>query len=63
MRLRRTVQVISWLALAATIAPSVAYLAGLMTMVSMKWAMLAATAVWFTAAPLWMGRAKAAPPE
>ncbi len=58
MLLRRILQIISWLALAGTIVPSAAFLAGCMTAGSMKAVMLVATAVWFIATPLWMGRAK-----
>ncbi len=53
---RRVVQVISWLAVLGTIAPSVAFLAGYLTLEQCKWQMLLATIVWFVATPLWMGR-------
>lgn len=56
MGLRRAVQAASWLALAGTILPSIIFLAGKVEMDPMKTGMLVATAVWFTVAPLWMGR-------
>lgn len=49
-------QLISWLALAATILPSVIYFLGGMRLDSVKWVMLLATPVWFISTPLWMDR-------
>ena len=57
MALRRVAQAASWLALAGTILPSMIFLAGKMEMDPMKTGMLVTTLVWFTVAPLWMGRA------
>jgi len=45
-------QVISWLALGATIVPSMIYLGGAMDLEQVKLIMLAATIVWFLAVPL-----------
>ena len=52
MLLRRILQIVSWVALAGTIAPAVVFLAGHMTMGAMQAAMLVATVVWFAATPL-----------
>jgi di/tricarboxylate transporter len=49
-------QILSWTALAATIVPSVLYLAGQIGLDDARLAMLVATIVWFATAPLWMGR-------
>jgi hypothetical protein len=54
--MRRLLQAISWIAFAATIAPSVLFLAGQLTLDQTKLIMLVATIVWFSATPLWMGR-------
>jgi hypothetical protein len=54
--MRVILQIVSWAALVATIVPSVLFLAGQMTLDQSKWALLAATVLWFVAAPLWMGR-------
>ena len=51
-------QIISWLALAATIVPPVLYLGGGMELDRVKVWMLIATIVWFVTVPLWMGREK-----
>lgn len=56
--MRRVLQIVSWAALAATIGPSLLYLAGRMTLDQTKFAMIAATIVWFAVTPLWMGRPK-----
>jgi hypothetical protein len=55
MTRRQILQPISWLAVICTILPSVAYLNGALSLDAMKWAMLAATIVWFLVTPLWMG--------
>ncbi|MBN1911524.1 MAG: hypothetical protein JW818_17415 [Pirellulales bacterium] len=60
MTTRRLFQIVSWLALAGTILPSVAFLAGSVGLPSVQWTMLAATVVWFAATPLWMGRERGA---
>ena len=54
--MKRIVQVISWLALAVTILPSVVFLSGKVDLDHVKVAMLVATVVWFVVTPLWMGR-------
>jgi hypothetical protein len=55
--MRRTAQVISWLALAGTIVPSIVYLvSNELLLVNMKSIMFVSTFVWFIATPLWMGR-------
>jgi hypothetical protein len=56
--MRRVLQIISWAALAATVAPPVLFLTGRITLDQSKLAMLVATIVWFAATPLWMGRPK-----
>ncbi len=56
--MRPILQIISWLALAATILPSILFLAGRIDLDQSKLWLLAATIVWFIATPLWMGRAK-----
>ncbi len=54
MPMRRSLQIISWLALAGTILPSCIFLAGRMELDTVKTLMLAATIAWFVATPLWM---------
>lgn len=54
--MRIILQVASWAALAATILPPLLFLANRLDLGQTKWLMLAATAVWFVATPLWMGR-------
>lgn len=56
--MRPILQVISGLALAATIVPPILFLAGRIDLAAAKWWMLAATVVWFAVTPLWMGRPK-----
>lgn len=56
--MRTVLPIISWVSLAATILPSVLFVAGQITLDQSKLAMLAATIVWFVATPLWMGRPK-----
>lgn len=53
---RLAAQVISWVAVTATILPACLVYAGAMSMESVKTVMTAATIVWFVMAPLWMGR-------
>ena len=60
MATRRILQVISWLALAATIVPPVLFLAERMDLAQAKNWMLAATILWFAATPFWMGRERPA---
>lgn len=54
--MRRMLQVISWLALAATIVPSLLFYEDRLRLETMKTVMLGATVVWFAATSLWMGR-------
>ena len=56
--LKTFLQLTSAAALAATIVPSAMYLFGSLDLASAQWTMLGATAVWFIATPLWMGREK-----
>ena len=57
---RSLLQIISWIALAGTILPSILFLAGTMELAASKHWLLAATVLWFIATPLWMGRKSAA---
>jgi hypothetical protein len=54
--MRRVYQTISWIALAATVVPSLLYLAGRIDLEQSKQLVLLATIGWFVHAPLWMGR-------
>jgi hypothetical protein len=54
MPIRRILQIVSWTALAGTILPSCAFLAGQMDNDTVNTIMLAATVAWFVATPLWM---------
>ena len=56
---RLALQCTSWIALVATLLPSVLFLFGRIDLPACTWLMLVATLVWFAAAPFWMGRAKA----
>lgn len=56
-------QLVSGIALAATILPSCLFLAGSMDLDQTKWVMLIATLVWFATAPFWMGRSTELPGE
>jgi hypothetical protein len=56
--MRILLQVVSWLALAATIAAPVLFFMNRLTLDQTKSSMLLATVVWFATAPLWMGRPK-----
>lgn len=47
---------ISWIALAATILPSVLFFLGAMGHETVKWATLVATLVWFGSTSSWMGK-------
>ena len=51
-----TAKLISLIALAATIVPSVLYFMGMIGHEAVKWTALAGTIVWFLATPMWMGR-------
>ncbi len=54
--MKQALQIISLIALCLTIFPALLFFAGQMELDAVKWLMLAATAVWFIATPLWMGR-------
>ncbi len=49
-------KIASFVALAATIAPSILFFTGTIGHDAVKWAALVGTVVWFVATPLWMGR-------
>ena len=49
-------RVLSWLALAVTIVPSILFFYGRMTLDQTKLWMFIATVVWFATAPVWMER-------
>jgi hypothetical protein len=52
--MKRIAALISWLALAAAIAPALLFFFDKMTLDAVKLWMLVATVVWFVTAPLWM---------
>ena len=52
--MKRIAQVISYLALAATLLPALLFFAGHLELPLVKVWMLAAALVWFVATPLWM---------
>jgi hypothetical protein len=54
--LRRVLQCVSWMALVATLVPSLLYLAGRCDLVQCSTWMLLATLIWFAVTPFWMGR-------
>ncbi len=54
--MRRLAQILSVLALGATLVPAFLYFGGALAFEPMKAWMLAATALWFVATPLWMER-------
>ena len=49
-------RILSWIALAGTIVPSVLFFYGRATLDQTKLWMLVATVVWFATAPVWMDR-------
>ena len=51
-----TFRVLSWLALAGTIVPSILFFNGQITLDQTKLWMLAGTVLWFATAPVWMDR-------
>ncbi len=59
--MKQALQIISLIALCLTIFPALLFFAGQMELDMVKWLMLAATAVWFIATPLWMGREEQSP--
>ena len=58
--MRIVFQILSWLALAGTLLPSVMFLGGVLELDQVKTVMLVATVVWFVCTPVWMGRAPVA---
>lgn len=54
--MRLALQIISWLALAMTVLPSLVYLSGNILLDRVKWIMALATVVWFVVTPFWMGK-------
>ncbi len=54
--MKRVTPIISGLALAGTIVPSLAYLFGNTALEQAKLWMLVSTALWFISVPFWMGR-------
>ena len=54
--MKSAAKLVSLVALAATIVPSLCYFAGAVGHDAVKWSALAGTALWFAATPLWMGR-------
>jgi len=55
--MRILAQIISWLSLLGTLVPAIAFLAGRLTLDTMKTWMLVCTVVWFVSVPVWMDRA------
>ena len=59
-----TPKLISLIALAVTVLPSVLFFMGVLGAEPMKWIALVGTIAWFIATPMWMGReAKVQSPE
>jgi hypothetical protein len=56
--MRIIAQIISYLALAMTLIPSILYLNGTMKLAPVKTWMLIGAIAWFITVPLWMGRRK-----
>jgi hypothetical protein len=56
--MRTVFQILSWLALAGTIVPSMMYLGKTLSHPAVTQSMLLATVVWFVSTPLWMGRGR-----
>ena len=54
--MKRIAQLVSLAALAGTILPPVLFFGGQMDLEPMKRWMLVASAAWFAATPLWMGK-------
>jgi hypothetical protein len=59
--MKRITQLISLIALVATIVPALMYMAGSIDLPAVKTTMFIATVVWFIATPLWMDRRTASP--
>lgn len=56
--IRRIAQIVSLIALVATIAPAMLYVGGGLPLAPMKTWMFIATVGWFVSTPVWMGREK-----
>jgi hypothetical protein len=54
--MRRILQTVSWIALIATVLPSILFFADRMDLPQAKTVMLLATVAWFVVTPLWMGQ-------
>jgi hypothetical protein len=54
--MRALARFVSLMALVGTIVPPLLFFAGRIDLDATKWWMLAATAAWFAATPLWMDR-------
>lgn len=54
--MRLAAQLISWLALLATVLVAALFFADRLTLSQMQTVLLSATMVWFISAPPWMGR-------
>ncbi len=57
--MRILLQIISYIALAGTILPSMLYFGETLNLDQTKWLMLLAAVVWFAVTPLWMNRKEA----
>jgi uncharacterized membrane protein YdbT with pleckstrin-like domain len=53
---QKTLKIVSWTALAATIVPSILSFLGLLNLNMVSGIALIGTIVWFVATPLWMDR-------
>ncbi len=58
--MKNAAKLVSLVALAATIVPSVLYFSGAVGHDAVKWTAIVGTIVWFIATPLWMGREQGA---
>ena len=54
--MRKILQLLSWIALAATILPSILFLSGRLDLAGVHRWMLIATIAWFVITPFWMER-------
>jgi len=54
--MRKVLQTVSWISLAALVLPSVLFMAGKVGLDNLKITMLLATVVWFAVTPFWMER-------
>jgi len=58
--MKNLAKIISFLALAASLVPSLLYFTGTIDHDAVKWTALIATIVWFVSTPVWAGQRKAA---